>query len=313
MWKMPTGMRRYLQPILSDPIYLGCLPTSTPFFLLVELLKILIMASDKLRLIGKAIFLLIPYVFTRLRQRILAFRHRWSYKALPTAQNIVIIGGSFAGLELTKRLSETLPTGYRVLVIEKNSHLNFSWTFPRFSVIQGYEKLAFIPYDGIARNAPDGIFSRIQDTVTNITANQVILASGEKIDYAYLAIATGASQPLPAKVVATDWKEGSVELRTVQENIQAASRIAVIGGGAVGIEIATDIKSFFPSKDVTLFHSRSQLLPSFGPRLHNYVLDALNKLEIRVVLEERPEILPGEKSLRVSGTVQEFDLIVSYP
>lgn len=276
------------------------------------MLKITIMASDKLKLIGKVILLLIPYGLKRLQQRILAFRHGWSYKALPTAQNVVIIGGSFAGIELAKRLAETLPTGYRVLMIEKNSHLNFSWTFPRFSVIPGYETQAFIPYDGIARNAPDGIFSRIQDTVTDITNSQISLASGKKVDYAYLAIATGASQPLPAKVVATDWMEGSAELRTVQENIQAASRIAVIGGGAVGIEIATDIKSFFPDKEVTLFHSRSQLLPSFGPRLHDYALEVLNKLEIQVVLNQRPEILPGEKSLRVSGTVREFDLIVSY-
>lgn len=271
------------------------------------------MASDKLKIIGKAILILIPYGLERLRQKLLAVQHRWSYKALPTAQNVVIIGGSFAGIELAKRLVETLPTGYRVILIEKNSHLNFSWVFPRFSVISGYEKKAFIPYDGIARNAPAGIFTRVQDTVTDITASQVNLASGEKIDYAYLAIATGSSQPLPAKVLSTDANEGSKELRTVQERIQAANRVAVIGGGAMGIEIATDIKSFFPSTEVTVFHSRNQLLPSFGRKLHDFVLLVMETLGIKVVLEARPEILPGQKSLRLAGVVQEFDFIVNYP
>jgi apoptosis-inducing factor 2 len=95
----------------------------------------------------------------------------------------------------------------------------------------------------------------VRGTVTNITANKVHLASGQSIQYAYLAIATGSSQPVPAKVLATELEEACAELRTVQEKIQAAGRIAIIGGGAVGIEIASDIKSLFPSKDVTVYHS----------------------------------------------------------
>jgi NADH dehydrogenase FAD-containing subunit len=269
------------------------------------------MPSDKLKIIGKVILLLIPFGLKWLRQKPLAVQHGWSYKALPTAHNVVVIGSSFAGIELVKRLAETLPTGYRIILIEKNSHLNFSWVFPRFSVISGYERQAFIPYDGITRKAPAGIFTRLKDIVIDITANQVHLASGEMIDYTYLAIATGSSQPLPAKILSTNLNEGSEELRNVQEKIQAVNRIAIIGGGAMGVEIATDIKSFFPSKEVTLFHSRYQLLPSFGRKLHDFVLPAMEKLGIQVILEARPEILLGHKSLRLAGVVQEFDLIVS--
>lgn len=36
-----------------------------------------------------------------------------------------------------------------------------------------------------------------------------------------------------------------------------AKNIAVIGGGAVGVELATDIKSYYPEKSVTLVHSRT--------------------------------------------------------
>jgi hypothetical protein len=268
------------------------------------------MASDKLRLIGKIIALMIPFGLKRLRQLILALHHRWTYKETPTAKNVVVIGASFAGVALARRLTETLPTGYRIILIEKNSHFNFSWAFPRFSVVPGHEQHAFIPYDGIVGKAPEGIFRQVQGTVSNLTTKQVTLESGEKFDYAYLAIATGASQPLPAKVVATEFKEGAAELRSVQDNIQMADRIAVIGGGAVGIEIATDIKGFFPTKNVTLFHSRSQLLPSFGPKLHNYVLTTLEKLGVQVVLTARPEIQPGQKSILLDGLAQEFDFIV---
>ncbi|KAJ7146145.1 oxidoreductase [Mycena epipterygia] len=268
------------------------------------------MASDKLKLFTLVLKIFIPYGFKLLYQKLQAVNHRWTYKDLPTAQNVVVIGGSFAGLALARRLIDTLPTGYKVIMIEKNSHFNFSWVFPRFAVVTGHEEKAFIPYDGVGRGAPVGIWRHVCDSVTRVTATHVYLASGEEIEYAFLAIATGASQPVPAKVLATESREGCAELRTVQQNIRNAARIAVLGGGAVGIEIASDIKSFFPAKDVTLFHSRSQLLPTFQHRLHDYVAEAFEKLGIRIVYEERPQILPGQRSLRTSTGVEEFDLII---
>ncbi|KAJ7718596.1 hypothetical protein DFH07DRAFT_860114, partial [Mycena maculata] len=268
------------------------------------------MTSDQLKLIAVVLRFGIPYGFKILFQSLQAVYHGWTYKALPIADTVVVIGGSFAGLALAKRLCQTLPTGYKVTLIEKNSHFNFSWVFPRFAVVPGHEDKAFIPYDGIARRAPAGIFKRVHESVTTITSTHVCLSSGEKIEYAFLAIATGSSQPVPAKVLATDSQEGCAELRAVQDNIHTAGRIAVVGGGAVGIEIASDIKSFFPCKDVTLYHSRSQLLPTFGYRLHEHVANEFETLGIRVVYEERPEILPGRKSLRIIKGVEEFDLII---
>jgi NADH dehydrogenase FAD-containing subunit len=53
------------------------------------------------------------------------------------SQIIVIIGGSFTGVQLSKILVDSLPTGYRVLLIERNSHLNYSFNFPRYSVSKG--------------------------------------------------------------------------------------------------------------------------------------------------------------------------------
>ena len=281
------------------------------------------MAYDKIQFYGKIIKFIIPYLITRLYQRFQAFNHRRTYKESPSAKNVVVLGASFAGVQLAKRLSETLPTGYRVVMIEKNSHFNYAFNFPRYSVMSEHERQAFIPYDGIARDAPQGIFRHVRDTATLITEDQVRLASGDRVDYAYLIIATGSWQPLPAKVTATDSGKACAELRTVQENIKSASKVAVVGGGAVGIELATDIKSFYPEKHVTLVHSRRQLLNNFGLRLHEYVLNVFRGMAIETILGERPQILPGaaedrsgdageQKSLRFAdGHVEEFDLIVS--
>lgn len=276
------------------------------------------MASEKLTLIWKALKLAIPMLSKMAMQRLHALYHSWTWQDKPNARNIVVIGGSFAGIQLVKRLADTLPTGYKVVWIEKNSHMNYSFVFPRFSVMSKHEHMAFIPYEGVCRGAPSGILHHIQDTVVDITETQVLLASGQAIDYACLAIATGSSQPLPVQVTSTERKNACQELQKVQQLVKTSQRIAVVGGGAVGVQLSSDIKDFYPGKDVTLIHSRENLMSQFGSRLQDYVLNALrNELDVRVLLNERPK-MPAQGNLATSakltfsdGREEDFDLIVS--
>ncbi|OBT67914.1 hypothetical protein VE03_02499 [Pseudogymnoascus sp. 23342-1-I1] len=275
------------------------------------------MVWDNVKIIGKALIFYLPLLVRLSIQRVAALLHSWTWRDTADFKNVVVIGGSFAGMELLKRLAETLPTGFKVVWIEKNSHLNYTFTFPRFSVMSGHEHMSFIPYDGVAKNAPPGIFRRIQDRAVGLTKNQVLLASGDKIDYAFVAIATGSSQPLPIQVLATERNDACHELQGVQETIRASHNIAIVGGGAVGVELASDIKDFYPDKDVTLIHSRGQLLSHFGKRLQDYALKALeDELKVRVLLNERP-MMPTEgrmaryASLTFSdGHKEKFDLII---
>ncbi|KAJ7256479.1 hypothetical protein B0H12DRAFT_1183179 [Mycena haematopus] len=273
---------------------------------------------DHLKLVRNIIGLLSQFIGRAIYVRYSAFLQRWTYKAIPDAKNVVVLGGSFAGLELVKGLAATLPTGYKVVFIEKNSHMNFSFNFPRFSVVPGYEHTAFIPYDGIGKNMPAGLVTRIQDTVIGLTDTHVLLASGREIDYEYLAIATGSSQPLPVQVSSTEFRAACKELQWVQESINGSQKIAIVGAGAVGVELATDIKSFNPEKDVTLIHSRSQILNSFGKRLNDYVLPVLrDEFKIRVLLKERPQLPKGKALFKgqtlvfSDGHEESFDLVIA--
>lgn len=87
---------------------------------------------------------------------------------------------------------------------------------------------------------------------------------GGVIEYAYLVIAMGSRGSVPAKLASTETDDPCKEMQGVQESIQAAQRIAVVGGGAVGVELAADIKSFYPEKDVTIAHSREWFCRGLG-------------------------------------------------
>ncbi|RAO67690.1 uncharacterized protein BHQ10_003702 [Talaromyces amestolkiae] len=267
---------------------------------------------ERIRFTLKFLRIAIPIVFTVIQQRILALHHKWTYHSVPAPKDIVVLGGSFTGIQLVRRLQESVPSGYRVTLIERNSHFHYLFNFPRYSVMTGgREKYAFIPFDGIAATAPRGAFRHIQDTATSIKDGRVYLESGRVVEYAYLVIATGSRGSVPAKLTSTEINEACKEMQSVQEDIQAAQRIAVVGGGAVGVELAADIKSFYPEKDVTIVHSRERLLSRFRPRLHDYVYEKLQDMGINIILNERPQIKKGKNALLFSnGEIRDYDLIL---
>ncbi|KAH8656586.1 oxidoreductase [Tricladium varicosporioides] len=271
---------------------------------------------EKVRLILNITPTLFGYIFTLLSQRIRATIHKYTFDQTPNPKQVVVLGGSFTGLALARRLAESLPSGYKTVVIEKNSHFNYVFNFPRYSVVEEREWKAFIPYEGIFSSAPKGISEIVQGEVVGISETHVTLATGQKVDFEYLAIATGAKQPVPARLLSSERDGGCKELRGLQEKIKEATRIAIVGGGAVGVQLAGDISTFHSKdgkseKEIVLVHSRDRLLSNFGERLGLYVEEKVRKLGIEVVLGERPVVGEGREELIFGdGRRERFDLII---
>jgi len=269
----------------------------------------------KLFLILKAIGVIFSLTFWRLKVRIQASIHHWTYRTVADPKNVVVVGGSFAGFFLAKQLALSLPTGYRAIVIEKHSHYHFTWNFPRISVISGHTQNAFIPYPTQPSLAPSGAYLFRQGEVIKIETNKVILADGSSIPFEYLAIATGSKARYPGKLDADGKAECINFFEERQARIKAAESIVIVGGGAAGVELAGDIKSKYSGKQVTLVHSRKQLLNSFGSDLHEVAQKTLEELGVDLCLGERVTAgLDREGSTEVvlnSGKRIQCDALVS--
>lgn len=272
------------------------------------------MAWDKLRLTRKISPLIITYIAQQLARYIRSLIHARTYSPGPAPKNIVIIGGSFTGWQLAKRLTQTLPSGYRVVLIERTTHFNYTFNFPRYSVLKGREQKAFIPYGSWVESCVEGSVRVVNATVRGVGDGVVVLQNGEEIDFDFLALATGSTSTVPAKVDGVTKQDGRNELKGLQDQIEKAGKIAVVGGGAVGVQLVGDIKGWYPNKEVTLIQSRERLLPSFGERLGLYVVEKVTDMGIRVLLGERPAIpsTPSEKAeLKFkNGDIKAFDLVV---
>lgn len=82
----------------------------------------------------------------------------------------------------------------------------------------------------------------------------------------------------------SDEKIPSVEyFQKYQAGVKQAQSILIVGGGAIGVQMATDIKEIYPDKQVTLVQSREHVMPVYDPRLHEIITKRFDELGIKSV------------------------------
>lgn len=267
---------------------------------------------SKALLLGRLVLVAFHQLSSRLHLTVSTLLHRLTYRVVAHPREIVVIGASFAGYHTAYCLAHSVPTGYRVTVVEKNSHLQLTWMLPRFCAVPGHEHKAFIPYGPYLARAPDS-YRWVSDEVTTISPlakdtdagnarGTVQLRSGESIDYDYLVLATGSSAKLPSRVGAESKADGLQAMQDEQKKLKDSHHVIVIGGGPAGIELAADVKTESPDKQVTLVHSHGTLLNAhFGINIRQRVLAEIETLGVRVILGERASESEDKKEVILSS------------
>jgi len=110
-------------------------------------------------------------------------------------------------------------------------------------------------------------------------------------DFAVLATGTRLSKPAGME---HDNKPSSVDyLQKHQADIKKSRSILIVGGGAVGVQMATDLKEYNPDKNVTVVQSRPRVMPNFHPELHELIQRRFDELGIRLITGSRVTIPEG--------------------
>ncbi len=158
-------------------------------------------------------------------------------------ETFVIVGASLAGANAAQALRDE-GFGGRVILIGDETELPYERPPLSKDYLMGksgQEKLLALPRDWYAEH---DVELRLGETATGIDrgAQEVILAGGSSVPYRKLLLATGSS-PRRLAVPGGD-AEGVHYLRRIADSdqikaaIAESSRIAVIGGGWIGLEVA---------------------------------------------------------------------------
>ncbi|CAD0024563.1 unnamed protein product [Aureobasidium pullulans] len=216
--------------------------------------------------------------------------------------NIAVIGGSY-------QLATKFHGRFQVLLIEKNSHFQHLFAFPRFAVTTKVDThKAFIPFTpGTFASCPPGSGVVVRAGVTKIDKSEIHLDRSVKLnDKSVNSIPYQYLLTPPSTLPSSDKADGVTYLREHAQKVEKSSKITIIGGGAVGVQMATDIKEIYPEKSVTLVHSRDQLMNKFHPQLDRIIKDRCSELGINLKLGSRVK-LPA-KGYPTDGSIFNVEL-----
>ncbi|KXX79699.1 Apoptosis-inducing factor A [Madurella mycetomatis] len=216
-----------------------------------------------------------------------------------TLRNVVVVGGSFVGLNTAKELASLLPATHRVLLVEPHSHFHHLFAFPRFAITPNHEHKAFIPFSSVFNNpaekTPRHQVARAR--AISLQPNSVTLdrewQGSRTIPFDFLVVATGTRLAAPGTMPNDDKVPSVRYLQAYQQGIKKARSIVIIGGGAVGVQMACDLKEIYPGKNVTLVHSRQQLMPVYHEALSNLIKDRFRELGVGLVTGSRVVVPEG--------------------
>ncbi|KAJ1936052.1 hypothetical protein GGF37_005761 [Kickxella alabastrina] len=232
--------------------------------------------------------------------------------------NVVVVGVSVAGLKVAKAIAALSKQGFpnlSVTAIDKNEYFYHAIAAPRATVDLEFGKKLFFPLADILQefelNPAEPKHKFIQTTLTSINNAQktIQLSNGQTVAFDYLVLATGAKNKSPAHYEGATVTEAHRNMEETFGSIKKAKDILIIGGGAVGIEIAGEIAAAYKDKKITLVHSAERLLPlNFKHGISNGAVDKLQRLGVEVVLNEKikiPEDVPFNcrvRPLTLTGT-----------
>ncbi len=256
-------------------------------------------------------------------------------------KKIVILGGGFGGLQAALYLSKKLKKyhlkneDYEVVLVDKNKYHTFTPLLYEIATTSKetadyLELKSFVayPFDELLK---DKEVKFINDEVLHIDVKEgaVHLKSG-KLKFNYLILALGAetnyfsipglqekSLSLKSFIDAVRIRDAIVGL--VESGIKNP-KIVIGGAGATGVELAGEIMGWtckfneevgrVCDAEVTLIDGSAAVLSSFEPKVIKIATKRLQKLGVKIILNEYIKEVKDKKLTLQGGREVSFDLLI---
>ncbi|KAJ7487851.1 FAD/NAD(P)-binding domain-containing protein [Mycena latifolia] len=215
-------------------------------------------------------------------------------------KSVVVVGGGSAGVNIARPLSSQLDEAKYKLVLINPRPFRVPLPATIRMVVSDVDDLgttALVPYDKIF-HGDKGTF--LQDSVQGIhqksgeTNGVLTLGSGQQVPYDILILATGLSweDPISFPDSAEDVKS---YLDSSREKFAGAQSYLLVGGGAVGAELAGELKDIWPDKEVTIVHGQRLLFNDTYPdKFRTSAARGLTERGVKIHLNDVVKNIPAQ-------------------
>ncbi len=239
---------------------------------------------------------------------------------------ICIVGGGFGGLYTALRLDSLpweLQTKPEIILVDQSDRFLFSPLLYEL-ITEELQTWEIAPPFAEILSDTGIIFYQNRVTDINLETQQITLDTTSPISYDYLVIAAGGKTPVDvvpgAKSYAIPFKtlndayQIQEKLRLLEESEAEKIRVAIVGGGYSGVEIACKIADRLGEKGrIRIIDRGEQILDNASKFNRETAIKTLEKGKIWLDLEtEVTEVQSDTISLRYKGSIDTIpvDLII---
>ncbi|KAK2462569.1 hypothetical protein APHAL10511_005412 [Amanita phalloides] len=205
-------------------------------------------------------------------------------------ENIVVVGAGSAGSSIARQLSKTLnPTKHNLILISPRNYMIHYPSVIRTLVHTVFdEEHVFIPLENLFEHGRGTLMVNkvvsIQDEGPH--GGYVTLEDGTNVDWSVLVLAPGSIWEGPFAF--PDPRDECLDhLLKWKRKLQGAKHVVIAGAGAVGVELATELKHRFPDKNVTIVHGQELPMNDYYPDKWRRVLDRrIRKQGIKLIIND---------------------------
>ena len=213
-------------------------------------------------------------------------------------KRVVIIGGGFTGSRVAKILEKK--KNFEVTLIDTKKHFEFtpsilkSITNPKF-----FNKIKIL-HESYLKNS-----TFICGKVKKISKNSISVR-GKEIPFDYLVIASGSTYASPIKDQNVSIISKIKHLEEIHDKIEGLDKVVIVGGGAVGVELASELITCYPKKNIRIITSSENLLQRNNEKTRRHARDFLLKKGVKINFNQK--VIPnGRKFFLENGKGVEGD------
>jgi selenide, water dikinase len=222
--------------------------------------------------------------------------------AHPTMTDLVLLGGGHAHVEVLRRFALRPLPGLRLTLVAREPLSPYTGMLP--AVVRGEIPAAIAEIDLAALAAAAGARLIVAEAEgLELAACRILLAARPLLSFDLLSIDVGgvpAGRPAAATAVKPIGRFLAV-LAALEATLLPGARIAVVGGGAGGVELALALARRLGGRAaITLISATVEILPEAPPRARQIAHAALKAAGVMLVLRRLAEDFRDGK-IRLAG------------
>lgn len=225
-------------------------------------------------------------------------------------KKIVIFGAGIGGISIIKELEKYKDDKLDITLVEPKDYVEVPY---------GMLRALVDPFDfgkKVRRRISEITKAKhIQAKLVELDKNKAILDNGKTITFDYCIIATGSTSRGfdDLKInYKQNFSERKKQWKDYAMQLKKAEKVAIIGGGTVGVELAGEIAEKYPNKKVLLFHDSNRILSPLSKGASKKAHRVLSELGVEIILNARADIEENGNNKAVIdnlGKKHEFDII----